>query len=413
MKCVPLGQHASLIRGITFKPSDKCEPGTPGSVVCLRTSNIQEQLDESDLLAVPSSLVRSPEKDVRLGDVLVSSANSWNLVGKCCRITSLRFKSTAGGFISILRPTTDGLDPGYLYRWFSWGRTQETVRSFGRQTTNISNLDHKRTLLLPIPLPSLDEQKRLVSILDAADDLRAKRRESIYQLDSLLQSTFLEIFGDPVTNSKEWDDSVLLGDVADITSGLTKGRKLRSQSTREVPYLAVVNVQDRHLILDPLKTIEATESEIEKYRLLRNDLLLTEGGDRDKLGRGTLWQDELPECIHQNHIFRVRLHDKRWMPVFLNWLVGSDRGKRYFLSQAKQTTGIASINLSQLKRFPLLLPPLQLQERFASIVEAVESHKVSLRTQCAELESLFASLQVRAFSGELCPKPTSRQHASA
>jgi len=266
---------------------------------------------------------------------------------------------------------------------------------------------------LAIPLPSINEQKRLVKILDSADALRAKRRASIEQLDNLLQSTFLEIFGDPVTNVRRWNESVLLGEVAEITSGLTKGRKLRNQSTREVPYLAVVNVQDKHLVLDPLKTIEATNGEIGKYRLRRNDLLLTEGGDRDKLGRGTLWRDELTECIHQNHIFRVRLHDERWTPVFLNWLVGSERGKRYFLSQAKQTTGIASINLSQLKRFPLLLPPIQLQQRFSSIVEAVESHKVRLVTQYAELESLFASLQVRVFSGELCSSSVSRKHASA
>jgi type I restriction enzyme S subunit len=307
----------------------------------------------------------------------------------------------------VLRPR-QSVDIGYLCRHLE----QYDVRPFTSGTTRLK-LNKSQAQRIPISLPPLPVQKRIAAILDAADAMRAKRRESIEQLESLLQATFLEMFGDPVTNPKEWNESALLGDVADITSGLTKGRKLRNQSTREVPYLAVVNVQDRHLVLDPLKTIEATNAEIDKYRLLRNDLLLTEGGDRDKLGRGTLWQDELPECIHQNHIFRVRLHDERWVPVFLNWLAGSNRGKRYFLSQAKQTTGIASINLSQLKRFPLLLPPLHLQQRFASIVEAIESHKVRLETQYAELDALFASLQVRAFSGDLCSSAVSRQHASA
>jgi type I restriction enzyme, S subunit len=315
-------------------------------------------------------------------------------------------------YLIRLRVSNPDLHPPYLAHFFN---TVEYWRAIASGTTGSAQGGFNASKLgsLQIPLPPVAEQKQIASILDAADVLRAKRRESIEQLESLLQATFLEMFGDPVTNPKEWNDSVLLGDVADITSGLTKGRKLRNQSTREVPYLAVVNVQDRHLVLDPLKTIEATNAEIDKYRLLRNDLLLTEGGDRDKLGRGTLWQDELPECIHQNHIFRVRLHDERWVPVFLNWLAGSNRGKRYFLSQAKQTTGIASINLSQLKRFPLLLPPLHLQQRFASIVEAIESHKVRLKTQYAEIDALFASLQVRAFSGDLCSSAVSRQHASA
>jgi type I restriction enzyme S subunit len=308
---------------------------------------------------------------------------------------------TNQGFKSLV-PKAGVIDSGYLYWWLSANKA--TLQHLGRGAT-FKEVSKQIVADLQIPLPTLCEQKRIAAILDAAAALQAKRQASIEQLDYLLQSTFLQTFGDPVTNPRGWIDSVLLGEVADITSGVTKGRKLRNQSTREVPYLAVVNVQDRHLVLDPVKMIEATDAEIAKYRLLRSDLLLTEGGDRDKLGRGTLWQDELPECIHQNHIFRVRLHDERWVPVFLNWLVGSDRGKRYFLSQAKQTTGIASINLSQLKRFPLLLPPLPLQQRFASVVEAVESHKILLKAQQAELHSLFASLQLRAFSGELCSSP--------
>ena len=209
------------------------------------------------------------------------------------------------------------------------------------------------------------------------------------------------MFGDPVTNPKGWDEDFQLSEVADITSGLTKGRKLRGQPTREVSYLAVVNVQDKHLVLDPLKRIKATDAEIQRYRLVRNDLLLTEGGDPDKLGRGTLWRSEVDECIHQNHVFRVRLHDERWDPVFLNWLVGSEKGKRYFLQQAKQTTGIATINKTQLSRFPLLLPPIAVQRRFADFVESVEQQRSTQRAHLEELDTLFASLQSRAFLGDL------------
>jgi type I restriction enzyme S subunit len=209
------------------------------------------------------------------------------------------------------------------------------------------------------------------------------------------------MFGDPATNPKGWAESTLLGDAADIVSGVTIGRRLDGKSTRTVPYLAVVNVQDRHLDLSVTKTTEATEEEIQRYQLERNDLLMTEGGDPDKLGRGTLWNDELPECIHQNHVFRVRLQSDELTPLFLNWLVSSQRGKRYFLRSAKQTTGIASINMTQLRAFPLLLPPLPLQHKFANQVSAAHALKTRHLAGLTELDALFAALQHRAFQGEL------------
>lgn len=288
------------------------------------------------------------------------------------------------------------MEPRFLLRWFERNSPARLIANTAYPSIKLSDIRSER-----IPLPPIPEQKRIAAILDAADALRAKRRESIAQLDTLLQSTFLEMFGDPVTNPRGWKNDVRLDEIAHIVSGVTKGRKTNGTALRDVPYLAVANVQDRHLKLDTIKTIAATEVEIAKYALARGDLLLTEGGDPDKLGRGSLWNSEIPECIHQNHVFRVRLRSRDIVPAFLNWIVGSDRGKRYFLRSAKQTTGIASINMTQLKGFPVLVPPVDLQRRFATAVESVERQKTRLRAHLAELDALFASLQARAFNGEL------------
>ncbi len=254
---------------------------------------------------------------------------------------------------------------------------------------------------LEIPVPPPHDQLRIAAILDKAEAIRAKRREALAQLDYLTQSIFMNMFGDPVTNPKSWQTGITLGEVAEIVSGITKGRKLAGKATREIPYLAVANVQDMKLSLDTVKRIDATEDEIFRYALKDGDLLLTEGGDPDKLGRGTLWHGELAECIHQNHIFRVRLTSDKLTPHYLNWLVGSQRGKQYFLKSAKQTTGIASINMSQLRGFPLLLPPIELQREFEKSIGEVKKHRARLILASQESDGLFAALQHHAFRGEL------------
>ena len=129
-----------------------------------------------------------------------------------------------------------------------------------------------------------------------------------------------------------------------------QGAEVADAPLQEVPYLAVANVQDKALDLSAVKTIAVTDAEIDKYRLECNDLLLTEGGDPDKLGRGCLWNSELPEAIHQNHIFRCPTETGRVNPVFLNWaVVAVSREVQYFLAIRKADHGIASINMSELK----------------------------------------------------------------
>ncbi|MBL0483386.1 restriction endonuclease subunit S [Aeromonas veronii] len=149
--------------------------------------------------------------------------------------------------------------------------------------------------------------------------------------------------------------------------------------------MRVANVKDGVLDISDMKTVAATAREIEKWTLRDGDLLLTEGGDLDKLGRGACWRNQLPLCIHQNHIFRVRLPADRYDPDFVSYQVGSPYGKAYFFAHAKKTTGIASINQGVLGAFPLLSPPLEEQSKIA----------VSLKAQLAEVETARHAAQVQ------------------
>jgi len=159
--------------------------------------------------------------------------------------------------------------------------------------------------------------------------------------------------------------------VATIQTGLPKGRR-KLQDPLRLPYLRVANVQDGYLDLSELKTIEVERARVERYRLWPGDVLLTEGGDLDKLGRGTVWRGEREVCLHQNHVFVVRPDPKQVLSSFLSALTGSDYGKRYFLACGKQTTNLASINSRQLKAFPVLVPPVAEQRRIVEILTAVD-----------------------------------------
>ena len=118
-----------------------------------------------------------------------------------------------------------------------------------------------------------------------------------------------------------------------------------------------------------------TEQEIEQYRLMPNDILMTEGGDPDKLGRGAIIKEPMENSIHQNHIFRVRLNRELILPMFFEEYLQHQKAKRYFLRCAKQTTGIASINMKQLRALPVLIPSLELQNQFATFVHQIDKLK--------------------------------------
>ena len=397
MNTVELGEHAKLIRGVTFKPADKCDPEDEGAVVCMRTKNVQVSLDDSDLIAIPSGLVRNPEKMISTGDILVSSANSWNLVGKCCPVRELQYPSTAGGFISILRPTTECLDSDYLYRWFSSVAIQRQVRSFANQTTNISNLDHKRTMKLQIPLPPLAEQKRIAGILDAADALRAKRRESLAQLDTLLQSTFLEMFGDPVTNPMGWEAGSL-GEVCLDKPAYGSGAASCDYDPALPRYVRITDVDDAGNLSEDPRCAQLAEDDVKKYQLHEGDVLFARSGAT--VGKSFLYRAEHGFCVYAGYMIRFRPDPDILLPEVLFRFTQTSAYWRWVDSNARAVAQ-PNINAKMYSALPVTRPPLDLQHRFAAIVESVEQQKASQRAHLEELDTLFASLQSRAFQGEL------------
>lgn len=182
---------------------------------------------------------------------------------------------------------------------------------------------------------------------------------------------------------------LLLHEVATIKTGIALGRR-KLQDPVSLPYLRVANVQDGYLDLSEIKEVLVERRQIARYALAIGDVLLTEGGDADKLGRGDVWQGQIPHCLHQNHVFAVRPDQRRLLPGFLSALVASSYGRDYFLRAAKKSTNLASINSTQLKNFPLPLPPLAEQE---VIVATIASWQRALAASEAVLQNSLLQLQ--------------------
>ena len=147
--------------------------------------------------------------------------------------------------------------------------------------------------------------------------------------------------------------------VASVQSGIAKGKDNQGKETITVPYLRVANVQDGHLALEQVTMIDIEPEQLNRYRLQVGDVLMNEGGDFDKLGRGAIWNGEIDDCIHQNHVFAVRPHAVS--PRWLNQIAGSRYAQFYFMGRSKQSTNLASISSTNIMELPVLLPPVEEQ----------------------------------------------------
>ena len=198
----------------------------------------------------------------------------------------------------------------------------------------------------------------------------------------------------------DWD-VVRLGDVADVQTGRAVNRKSSNSGHIDVPYLSVANVKDGYLDLGIVKTMRVSPSEVGRYMLWNGDVLFTEGGDADKLGRGTVWRDELDLCLHQNHIFAVRPRSSTLLAEFLAAFAASGYGKRYFLGAAKQTTNLASINATQLRRMPITLPTPREQAEVVSLLSIVGDVIERARKEGESLQALKTSAAGALLTGRV------------
>ncbi|AWE88325.1 TPA: restriction endonuclease subunit S [Pseudomonas aeruginosa] len=479
---VALDDVCQIIRGITFPTTEKrFQPGT-GLIACLRTANVQATVDWDDLWFVPRQYIKNDEQLVSLDDILISTANSYELVGKVSRVTHTKFASTLGAFISLLR-AYKGVDAGFLYYQMSSESVQRSIREMSSTTTNISNVSGAKLKTLGLSLAPSAEQTRIVakleellSNLDAGvTELKAAQKKLAQYRQSLLKEAvegaltaewrarhtptetaaqllerilterrarweakqLAKFAGQGKTPPKDWQkkypepvqpDTTDLPDLpegwiwasldmlGEIASGVAKGTKRDAAvEVHEVPYLRVANVQRGFLDLSEVKKILATQRDIAELTLQAGDVLFNEGGDRDKLGRGWVWRNEVENCIHQNHVFRMR----PFLPEVLPELIshhGNTFGKAWFQSAGKQTTNLASINMTMLRRFPVPLGPADEQHELLCqldvLIEQLDRQEKAVELGLKQSAAQRQNILRAAFAGQLVPQDPNDEPAS-
>lgn len=284
----------------------------------------------------------------------------------------------------------------YLYLYFQQPSVWKQVSEQCVGTTK-SRLRWKedRFLAYRIPVPPLREQRRIADLIGAVDDAIGAAQASAASLEPAWWAMTRAL-----EDSVKGRDTKPLGTISDIHGGLTKNKKdVERADAVEAPYLRVANVHRRRLDLSEVTMIVASRPRVEAAQLLPGDLLMNEGGDRDKLGRGAIWRGEVPGCTHQNHVFRVRITDPEFVPEFVSSWANSF-GQKWFEVHGSQTTGIASVSKTTLSRFPVPSIAREEQVNWVELLDPLTEHQWQAEAFVNRLRALRSNMLTALLSGD-------------
>ena len=322
----------------------------------------------------------SSTRYIRPGSLVLALAGQGRTKGM---VATVECRTTCNQSLAAIEPSPQLSDYNFL-AYYLESRYTDIRALVGDGLRDGLNLEHIRGI--QTPLPPLDEQTAIVRYLDDADQRIRAYVSAKERLIALLEEERQAVIHQAVTRGLDPDVQLKpsgaewLGDVPEhwavrrlkqvstIQAGLTLGKAYRNAELIERPYLRVANVQSGHLDLSEITTVQVPLAEVKKTTLEIGDVLMTEGGDIDKLGRGCMWQGEIPGCLHQNHVFAVRPNPADLNPAFLEAIMGTVQGRKYFHATAKQTTNLAATNRTTLGEFPMCLPSIREQQ---AIVEHV------------------------------------------
>ena len=421
---IPAGWEVSrlkrLLRRCDYGVSETLTEG--GEIRVLTMAHIQDgkvQLPEAGSInTIDSRLL------LDTNDLLFNRTNSRDLVGKVGLFRNDRSDQISFASYLVRMTPRGGLDPEWLNYLLNSAGVLCLARSMALLSVSQANLNPTKYTQIDLPLPTNEEQRAIADLLDLEtsriDALIAKKERLI----ELLQEKRTALITRAVTKGLDsnvpmkdsgvgwlgeipahWEAAPLKA-VSSLQTGLTLGKVFEDRgSLVRRPYLRVANVQDGFLALADIAEVEVPAADTHRYELRRGDVLLTEGGDFDKLGRGYVWDGEVAGCLHQNHIFAVRPWCARLKPYFLAHVLRSAYGRAYFTATSKQSTNLASTNSTKLRNLPIPLPGLDEQDAIISSVAQqtgrVESLIAMVHDAISRLRELRTALISAAVTGKI------------
>lgn len=393
-KMVRLGDVIEQIRGVSYKPSDLSATLTDDHITLLRANNIQDNIILDDVQYVSKAKVSSKQHILK-GDILIcASSGSKNLVGKAA-IAKNDINACFGAFCKVVRPKN--ITPDYIGKYFKSEeyRSEISKKSRGANINNIKNEDIDNLI---IPLPSISKQQEIAAILDKASELVEKHKAQLAELDSLAESIFYDMFGDPVTNEKGWKTDYLKQLTTKIGSGATPKGGNESYKDEGISLIRSLNVHNGEFKHKDLAYIDdAQAAALNNVIIEINDILLNITGA--SVARCCIVPSEvLPARVNQ-HVAIVRVIKEQADYRFLCSQLISVQYQRKLLNVGKSNgatrEALTKANVEDLK---VILPPLPLQQQFANRIEKIEAQKQKVKAALKESEDLFQRLMQDMFN---------------
>jgi type I restriction enzyme S subunit len=366
-------------------------------VLHLRPFSVTEdgRLVTSDAPRIPHSAVPPNKMRFEVGDILFNNTNSVELVGKSA-VVSTALEASFSNHMTRVRIDRRHAEPGYVHAFLRHLYGRRFFQDRATRWVSQAAFGTSQLKALEVPLPPLDEQRRIVGLLDRAAEIRRRADAARAKARAIIPALFLDTFGDPATNPKGWPTAEL-GRHADVQGGVQVSAK-RAALPVELPYLRVANVMRGRLDLTEIKMIRVTASEALRTNLVPGDVLVVEGhGNPNEIGRAAVWDGSITTCTHQNHLIRVRPGLGSLTPEYVETFLNSDVGRRILIHNGKTTSGLNTISTRNVKEVRIPLPPTGLQSVFAEQIQRIEALARHLDAAAAKAEAMAAGLSAEVF----------------
>jgi type I restriction enzyme S subunit len=389
-----LGNFIEQIRGVSYKKNEAQSLPVIGKLPLLRANNISEDgLNFNELVYVPVERIKSFQKLKKLDIVIAASSGSIHVVGKAAQILN-DWDGSFGAFCKVIR-TKKGLDSRYLAFFFRTKYYRKVISNLAAGA-NINNLKNEHFDDLKIPLPPLVIQKKIAAILDLADRLRQLRKAAIEKLDRLTHSVFLDMFGDPATNPKGWE----IGQIRDLTKDVKYGTSKKSEKKGSYPILRMGNITSNgSWDFTDLNYIDLESNEVDKCTVRKGDLLFNRTNSKDLVGKTAVFKEE-KSMVFAGYLIRLRTNQNA-NSDFISGFLNSSYSKKVLKNMCKNIIGMANINAQELQNIKIMMPPIQLQNKYSDFINNILRQKEVFLAHKSKFDSLFHSLLQRAFKGEL------------